>query len=213
MRTTSAESASIRVPTSGRRDLAAVAWPQHSWTAARGNPRVIAPWHGRSAHPVARGAGIPTDRRPAVRAISSGSTLPMRRSVSRSIRSFDSSCEAGERCCSEQPPHLPKCAQRGSTRSEERSSTCSSSASSWLRSRRRTMYSISSPGSAPATNTVLPARTTPQPSWFRDSTRPVAGVSGGKRAAIGPGTPRDEVRSSPAAGGGPDRSRPPMQRV
>ena len=37
-------------------------------------------------------------------------------------------------------------------------------ASSWLRSRRRMRYSTISPGSAPATNTVLPAFTTPQPS-------------------------------------------------
>src|SRR5690606_40830430 len=49
------------------------------------------------------------------------------------------------------------CALPISMRSGAASSTVTSSASSWLRCRRRTRYSTSSPGNAPATNTVLPA--------------------------------------------------------
>src|SRR5690606_24097864 len=73
-----------------------------------------------------------------------------------------------------QPPQVPKWTQRGATRSGDACSTSSVRASSKLRWRPVCCTRTRSPGSAPATNTVLPAcacpsglRATPRPSWLR----------------------------------------------
>ena len=46
----------------------------------------------------------------------SARTRPMRASASSSARCFAATCSAGCACCSVQPPHTPKCGQRGTTR-------------------------------------------------------------------------------------------------
>src|SRR5690606_30223762 len=73
------------------------------------------------------------------------------------------------RCCSAQPPQVPKWTQRGSTRSGEGARTSSVTASSKLRERAVRLAMTRSPGSAPPMNTVLPLsrRATPRPSWLR----------------------------------------------
>src|SRR5690606_4070532 len=68
-----------------------------------------------------------------------------------------------------QPPQVPKCGQRGSTRSGEASSTSRVRASSKRRLRAVSSATTVSPGSAPAMKTALPSsrRATPRPSWLR----------------------------------------------
>ena len=56
--------------------------------ASRGNPPASVPWRARSAPRVARAGDSPRVHRTAAPAIAPGSTLPMRRSVSRSISSL-----------------------------------------------------------------------------------------------------------------------------
>ena len=101
----------------------------------------------------------------------SGATRPMRSRLSSSCRSLAASWAAGDRCCSEHPPHTPKWAHLGVVRSGDGASTSTRTASSnWrrlLNMRRRTR----SPGRAPSTKTALPSiRATPRPSWARSTT-------------------------------------------
>src|SRR5690606_3242636 len=103
-----------------------------------------------------------------------GCTWPIRSRFSSRTRCLAWICFVSSRCCRAQPPQVPKWAQRGSTRSGEACSTSSTRASSKLRWRPVCCTRTRSPGSAPATNTVLPAcaspsgrRATPRPSWLR----------------------------------------------
>src|SRR5690606_30392876 len=93
----------------------------------------------------------------------------MRSKFSSSTRCLARICFDSSRCCNTQPLHTPKWAQRGSTRSGEACSTSSVVASSKLRERAVWRTITRSPGSASATNTVLPPsrRATPRPSWLR----------------------------------------------
>src|SRR5690606_36264456 len=73
------------------------------------------------------------------------------------------------RCCNAQPPQVPKCSQRGGTRSGAGCSTSTVRASSAPRRRPVRVATTRSPGSAPATSRVLSSdrRTTPRPSTDR----------------------------------------------
>src|SRR5262249_23240235 len=76
----------------------------------------------------------------------------------------------GARCCRLQPPHTPKCAHLGSTRSDDGVSMLSRTASSKLRCLLRRPTVTRSPGNAPGTNTALPARPAqPPPSCASES--------------------------------------------
>ena len=144
---------------------------------------------------------------------SAGSSLPMRRSVSRSIWSLIVRCESGDRCCSAHPPQMPKWTQGGSTRSGDGSITRSSSASSWLRSLSahavldqlarqcaRDEHGLAASHDAPA---IVIQRVD------------AAGQRRGSTPATARGTPRDGVRRSRAAACGRARipaSQPPGSR-
>jgi hypothetical protein len=89
----------------------------------------------------------------------------MRARASSSTRCFAATCSDGVACCSVQPPHTPKCGQRGTTRSAAETSTRTARATSHAGLRLRISMATVSPGSAPSTKTALPStRATPRPS-------------------------------------------------
>jgi hypothetical protein len=98
-------------------------------------------------------------------------TLPMRARFSSSQRCFAAICVRASVCCRLQPPHTPKCGQRGAWRLEAPLVIALRRPISKDAFFLRTWKATSSPGSAPSTNTTLPSavRATPRPSASSES--------------------------------------------
>ena len=99
-------------------------------------------------------------------------TLPRCAKASSSARCLVATCAEASKCCSLQPPQVPKCGHRGVTRSALSRPSATMLACSQLFLRRDTETRTFSPGKAPSMNTTLPSLlcATPWPSRSSDST-------------------------------------------
>ena len=146
---------------------------------ARGIRPASCPSSRRGARRSGPCADSPRPHRSAAASTVSGVTCPMRSRFSSSTRCLAWICWASSRCCSAQPPQVPKCGQRGATRSGEASSTSTVRASSKLRWRAVCCAMTRLAGQCAGDEHRLARfdrrRPTPRPSWVR----PVIGISKG----------------------------------
>ena len=88
---------------------------------------------------------------PIVGRTSGSATPPMRRNALSTMSRFQRNCAAYAKCCTWQPPHVPKYAQNGSARSGEVVSNSISSPTAYLALTVSTRTLARSPGTGPNT--------------------------------------------------------------